>query len=65
MNLRSFHLVFITCASALACLVGAWALTSTALTGPARLGTAIGAIAAGLALVIYGAWFFRSSRSAR
>ena len=39
MNLKSFHVVFIACATALAFLFGAWALGSSSL-GAARVVTA-------------------------
>lgn len=62
MNLKSFHVVFIACAIALAYLLGAWVLQSQALTGAPRLAAAAGAFGAGLALIAYGAWFLRYSR---
>jgi hypothetical protein len=62
MNLKSFHLVFIACASALAFLFGAWALGSQSTLGSARLVAAVGAFAVGLALIGYEAWFLRYSR---
>lgn len=65
MNLKSFHLVFIACASALAFLLGAWVLSGQALAGTARLVAAIGAFGVGIALVAYETWFLRYSRSAR
>ena len=61
MNLKSFHLVFIACASALAFLFGAWALSNPAALGASR-GVAAGAFAVGLALIAYEAWFLRYSR---
>jgi hypothetical protein len=65
MNLKSFHLVFIACSSALAFLFGAWALGSSGLRGGARLGTAVGAFALGLALILYEIWFVRFSAGKR
>lgn len=61
MNLKSFHLVFIACSTALAFLFGAWALGSSALQGGTRLATAAGAFALGLALIVYEIWFVRFS----
>ncbi len=59
MNLKSFHLVFITCASALAFLFGVWALGNPSALGASRLVAAVGAFAVGLALIAYEAWFLR------
>lgn len=61
MNLKSFHLVFIACSTALAFLFGAWALGNSGLVGGARLATAAGAFALGLALIVYEIWFVRFS----
>jgi hypothetical protein len=61
MNLKSFHLVFIACSIALSFLFGAWALGDSGLRGGARVATAGGAFALGLALVIYEVWFLRFS----
>ena len=61
MNLKSFHLVFISCAIALAFLFGAWALGDSGLEGATRLATAIGAFALGAALIVYEVWFLRFS----
>jgi hypothetical protein len=66
MDLKSFHVVFIACAVALAFLVGAWAFgPSSGLAGPARLLTGGGAVAVGLGLIVYEAWFLRFSRRSR
>jgi len=62
MNLKSFHLVFIACASALAFLFGAWVLGSPTFAGTSRLVTAWGAFAVGLGLIGYETWFLRYSR---
>lgn len=62
MNLKSFHLVFITCASVLAFLFGLWALNSPTFAGTARLIAVIGGFGVGLALVGYETWFMRYSR---
>jgi hypothetical protein len=61
MNLKTFHLVFISCAIALAFLFGAWALGESGLQGGARVVTAAGAFALGVALLFYEVWFVRFS----
>lgn len=61
MNLKSFHLVFIACSTALAFLFGVWALGSSGLQGGARIGAAAAAFALGLALIVYEIWFLRFS----
>jgi hypothetical protein len=65
MNLKSFHLVFIACSSALAFLFGAWALGNSGLVGGARVATAAGAFALGAGLVGYELWFLRYSGRGR
>jgi hypothetical protein len=65
MNLKSFHVVFIACAVALAFLVGAWALGSSSLTGTPRFLAGFGAFAVGLGLIVYEAWFLRFARKGR
>ena len=65
MSLKNFHLVFIACSSALAFLLGAWAMTSPALAAGSRLGLACGAFGMGLALLVYEAWFLRYLRRPR
>lgn len=65
MTLKSFHLVFIACASALAFLLGAWVLTSPALTGTARSLAAVASFATGVGLLIYDAWILRYLRRQR
>jgi hypothetical protein len=56
-NLRKFHLVFITCSIALALFVGVWTLTSGALEGALRIAASLGAFAVAAGLVVYEAWF--------
>lgn len=65
MGLKSFHVVFIACATALAFLVGAWVLGASALSGVPRLLAGCGAFAVGLGLIVYEAWFLRYSRRPR
>ena len=62
MNLKSFHLVFIACASALAFLFGGWVLGNPSFSGASRLATAWGAFALGVALIAYETWFLRYLR---
>ena len=65
MNLKSFHVVFIACSSALAFLFGAWALEGAGLAGATRIAAAVGAFAIGLGLIAYEVWFLRYSRGRR
>ena len=65
MDLKSFHVVFIACATALAFLVGAWVLGASALSGTPRLLAGLGAFAVGLGLIAYEAWFLRYSKRPR
>ena len=65
MNLKSFHLVFIACSSALAFLFGLWVLNSAQLTGLPRLASGAGAFALCAGLIAYEAWFLRYSRRSR
>ena len=65
MNLKSFHLVFISCAVALAFLFGAWALGDSGLQGSARVATAAGAFVTGALLLAYEVWFLRFSSRRR
>ena len=65
MSLKSFHLFFIGCASVLSFLMGAWALTTPALSNGSRLGLALAAFGMGLALLAYEAWFLRYLRRPR
>ena len=64
MNLRSFHLVFITCSIALSFLFGVWVLDSPASAGLPRFAAGSGAFAVALALIAYEAWFLRKSKAA-
>ena len=62
MNLKSFHLVFIACSSALAFLFGAWVLGASALTDGPRIAAGFAAFLFGLGLIAYEAWFLRYSK---
>jgi hypothetical protein len=64
-NLRTFHLVFVACSSALAFLFGTWVLRSADLTGAPRLAAGAAAFAVCLGLLAYEAWFLRYSRGSR
>jgi hypothetical protein len=65
MGLKSFHIVFIACATALAFLVGAWVLGASALSGAPRLLGGFGAFAVGVGLIVYEVWFLRYSKRPR
>ena len=65
MNLKTFHLVFIACSTALAFLFGAWVLHDSTLEGLPRLAAGIGAFVVALALIAYESWFLRYSRRPR
>ena len=62
MNLKSFHVIFIACASALAFLFGAWLLGSPTLAGASRQVAAFAAFGVGVGLIAYETWFLRYSR---
>lgn len=64
MSLKNFHLIFISCAVALALFVGGWALTERAVRGNAMTLVAIAAFAAGAGLVAYERAFLRRWRRA-
>jgi hypothetical protein len=65
MDLKSFHVVFIAAAVALAFLVGIWVLSASGLSGTPRFLGGFGAFAVGVGLIIYEAWFLRYSRRQR
>lgn len=65
MDLKSFHLVFIASAIALAFLVGIWVLSHPGFSGVPRLLGGIGAFAVGVGLIIYEAWFLRYAKRQR
>lgn len=62
MNLKSFHVIFIACATALAFLFGAWLLGSQTLAGTSRQVAAFAAFGVGVGLIAYETWFLRYSR---
>jgi len=65
MDLKSFHVVFIASAVALALLVGIWVLSQSGLVGAERILAAGGAFVVALALIVYEAWFLRYARRRR
>ena len=65
MDLKKFHVVFIACAVALSFLVGAWAFGPSGPSGSARFLAGFGALAVGVGLIVYEAWFLRFSRRGR
>jgi TRAP-type C4-dicarboxylate transport system permease large subunit len=65
MDLKSFHVVFIACAVALALLVGLWVLSQSGLSGTPRVLAAAGAFAVAVGLIVYEAWFLRYARRRR
>lgn len=65
MNLKSFHLVFISCAIVLAFLLGAWVLSNPSFTGLPRLAGGLGSFLVALGLIAYEVWFLRYSRRNR
>ena len=64
MSLKNFHLFFISCAVALALIVGAWALNEREVRGNVMALVAIAALAAGAGLVVYERAFLRRWRQA-
>ena len=65
MDLKRFHLVFISCAVALAFFIGVWVLGRSSLSGAPRLLAGIGSFAVGFGLIAYEAWFLRYSKRGR
>ena len=66
MSLKGFHILFITVSTLLALGVGGWCLWVDSVAGTPifRIG-AIGSFAAAVALMVYGAWFFRKMKRLR
>lgn len=60
MNLRAFHVAFISVSTALAALFGVWALRVD--DGAAWTVAAVGSFAVAAGLAGYGAWFVRKTR---
>lgn len=64
MSLKALHIVFVTAATLLAAVFGAWAvLQFRSGAGAGYLATAIVAFTAAIALVLYGRWFLRKLKN--
>jgi hypothetical protein len=63
MSLKNFHIVFVTLSTllALGCAYGAWTAYST-YDGAANLALTIVSLLAGVALVVYGVWFWKKAK---
>ena len=61
MNLKAFHIFFISAATVLAAGLGVWCLREHAQAGDGAgvLAGAVASFAAAIGLVVYGAWFLR------
>lgn len=59
MNLKTFHLLFVSCSSLLCFLFGGWLLRRHLVQGGGSLLFALLALAAGIGLIAYGFWFRR------
>ena len=63
MNLKSFHIFFITVSTALAAFFGLWCLGQyRAADSASWLGAGLASFVVGLGLVVYGIWFVRKMR---
>ena len=63
MSLKSFHIVFIVAAGALALLFGLWGIDDWRTNGiTSSLWLGIGSLIVGACLVPYGIWFLRKTR---
>ena len=62
MTLKAFHVVFITASVLLAFFFAAWCLGSSPPLDPGRAVAGVAAIAAGLGLAAYEAWFLRKMK---
>ena len=63
MSLRSFHLLFITASVLLALGLAAWCFGADEPGVPRTIAGGAAALAAGVGLVVYEAWFVRKTRS--
>jgi len=63
MSLKAFHVVFVALSTALAVTVGVWAARhATHGGGGGYWALAVGSVAAGVALIVYGVWFLRKTK---
>ena len=66
MSLKGFHIVFIIFSTLLALGVGAWCVWVDLVEGaPIYLAGAIASFICAVALVVYGAWFYRKMKRLR
>lgn len=66
MSLKAFHIVFIIFSTLLALGAGAWCLWVDLVEGaPIYLAGAIAAVAAAIALIVYGVWFYKKMKRLR
>lgn len=61
MNIKGFHIVFIICSTLLAFGVGVWGLNEG---GSFQLPGLV-SFFSGIALIVYGVWFFRKLKNVR
>ncbi len=62
MSLKAFHVVFVAASALLAFGFAAWCFRASPEAGTGRLVAGAGAIAAGVGLVLYEAWFLKKMR---
>ena len=66
MSLKGFHIVFIVFSTLLALGIGGWCIWVDLVEGaPIYLVGAVCSIAAAVALVVYGVWFYRKMKRLR
>ncbi len=66
MSLKGFHIVFITCSTLLALLLGAWCVWMDLVLGaPSYLTGAVACFVAALGLIVYGVWFYKKMKRLR
>ena len=66
MSLKGFHIVFIIFSTLLALGIGAWCVWVDLVEGaPIYLAGAVCSFVVGVALVIYGVWFYRKMKRLR
>lgn len=63
MNLRAFHIVFVTCSTILAIVIGGWSFRRASEAGAGYLVMGVLSIVAAIVLVVYGVWFWRKIRT--